>query len=57
MDGFTEGNILIEKYFPSVDPEELDMDSWIRYMAKVRVLQDEAVQLTASAIAKVFSEE
>lgn len=57
MDGFTEGTILIRKYFPSVNPEEMDLDTWISYMAKVRVLQDEMIQLTASAIAKVFSEE
>ena len=39
MDGFDEGNILIEKYFPHIKPEILTLDEWALSMAKVRFLQ------------------
>ena len=57
MDGFDEGNILIEKYFPHIKPEILPLDEWALSMAKVRFLQEQEMQLLSVAIAKVFSEE
>lgn len=57
MDGFDEGNILIEKYFSHIKPEILTLDEWALSMAKVRFLQEQEMQLLSVAIAKVFSEE
>lgn len=57
MDGFDEGNILIEKYFPHIKPEILTLDEWALSMAKVKFLQEQEMQLLSLAISKVFSDE
>lgn len=57
MDGFDEGNILIQKYFPHIKAEELTLDEWALQMAKVNFLQEQEMHLLSLAISKVFSEE
>lgn len=57
MDGFTEGNLLIGAYFPSVDISKISLDEYFEYLASVKFIQEQKTDLIANAIAKVFSEE
>ncbi len=50
------GNLLIQKYFPKLDIENLSMQAWTQKVAEVRYLQNQEEITLANAIARAFSQ-